>query len=84
MSSRPSACATTEERPLHGERKKEGGGQAAVGHVLARGEQRLCFVDGLRKGFGHGKGPIFRDFLAACHPRFERFEACIGAGPGEE
>jgi hypothetical protein len=45
--------ALEEQRPLHGEREVERGGEAAVGYVLAFGEQRLGFVDRLRKGLGH-------------------------------
>ena len=37
-----------EERPLHRERQEQRRRQAAVGHVLAGGEQRLGLVDRLR------------------------------------
>src|SRR6266850_2295288 len=47
--------ALQEQRAAHGERKEKGGGEAAIGHVLARREQRLGLVDRLWKGLGHGE-----------------------------
>src|SRR6266850_1299268 len=47
--------ALQEQRAAHGERKEKGGGEAAIGHVLARREQRLGLVDRLWKGLWHGE-----------------------------
>src|SRR5213075_420879 len=47
--------ALEEQRPPHGERQEQRRGEAAIGHVLAGGEQGLRFIDRLRKRRGDGE-----------------------------
>ncbi len=54
--------ALEEKGTPHGKREEKRRGEAAIGHVLARGEQGLRFIDRLRKAHRHGKRLKERDF----------------------
>src|SRR5438445_3179282 len=51
--------AFQEQRPAHGEGEEKRGGEAAIGDVVARSEELLRLVDGVRKRACHGQLALY-------------------------